>query len=60
LKVRELEALLRKAGWTMKKRTGTNHRHWTKPGEGRIIISGNATSESDKGQEQAVLRKLGM
>lgn len=59
MKVRKLEALLRKHGWTQKKRGATNHRVWRKGSE-TILISGNPSSESEKGQERETLKRLGL
>lgn len=44
-KIRELERELERMGYEMKKRTGTNHRQWSK-GEDRITISGNPSREA--------------
>ncbi|WP_376777652.1 type II toxin-antitoxin system HicA family toxin [Deinococcus rubellus] len=53
--------MLTKHGWTEQIRGGTNHRKWTKENEeGFIILSGNSSRESDKGQQNAVLRRLGL
>ncbi|MFC6592389.1 type II toxin-antitoxin system HicA family toxin [Deinococcus lacus] len=57
--MRQLEALLSKNGWTQKKRGATNHRIWKKGSE-TIVISGNPSSESNKGQEAEVLKRLGL
>lgn len=60
MKIRQLEALLARHGWTYQPHIGTTHRHWTHRHDGAITFSGNTADECDDAQEGAVLGRLGL
>jgi predicted RNA binding protein YcfA (HicA-like mRNA interferase family) len=60
-KVREIIKLLESDGWTLVKRSGTNHRkfrHATKPGH--VVVSGNPGHDMAVGTFKNILRQAGI
>ena len=60
MKIRQLEALLAREGWTYHPRIGTNHRHWVHHTKAAITFSGNSADECGLAQVDAVLDRLGL
>jgi predicted RNA binding protein YcfA (HicA-like mRNA interferase family) len=59
VKVRELITRAERAGWVMRKRTGTNHRVFKHPAkDGTVVISGNPGDEVPAGTLHDTLKLI--